>query len=79
MSNAMTPELENFVEREIASGRFASREAVVVHALEMLRREREDAVWGIQAGLDDVEAGRTQPLADAFRDLRAEFNIASDA
>lgn len=66
----LPPELEPFVEQEFATGRYATREDVVVQALRWLREERDSALLGIQQGLDDVAAGRTQPLAEAFADIR---------
>ena len=76
MSLAISPDLEQFVVAEITSGRFASREAVIAHALRLLQRDRAEAVQGICAGLDDAAAGRLQPLEEAFNELRGELNIA---
>lgn len=69
------PELEPFVEQEFATGRYATREEVVVQAIRWLRDERRQAVSGIKQGLDDAAAGRTQPLAEAFADIRKEFGV----
>jgi len=30
---------------------------------------------GIRQGLDDMRAGRTQPLAEAFADIRRDLNL----
>ena len=68
-------ELEPFVEQEFATGRYATREEVVVQALRWLREEREEAVLGIKQGLDDAAAGRTQPLGQAFAGIRKEFGV----
>ena len=72
------PLLEQFVKREVANGNFPDEEAVIEYALGLMLRDQEEAVLGIRAGLNDVEAGRTQPLDEAFRDLRREFGIRSD-
>lgn len=72
-------DLKEFVDREIASGNFANQEAVVEHALRLMQRDREEAVRGIEAGLEDVAAGRVQPLDEAIDDLRDEFGISTDA
>ena len=69
---AISPDLEEFVQQEVASGRFVDREAVIAHALELLRRDREEAVAGIEAGLADVAAGGVQALEAAFEELRRE-------
>lgn len=76
---AISPELEQFVEQEVASGRYADRDAVIAHGLALLRRDREEAVAGIAAGLADVAAGRVQPLDQAFDGLRREFGIRKGA
>ncbi len=69
----LPPDLEPFVEQEFATGQYASRDEVVAQALRRLREERQEAVLGIEQGLDDVAAGRVQPLAEAFADIRKEF------
>jgi putative addiction module CopG family antidote len=79
MSTAISPDLEQFVATEISSGRFSSRDAVIAHALRLLQRDREEAIAGIRAGLDDVAAGRVQSLESAFAELRAELNVSKDA
>ncbi len=73
MQIELPPELEPFVEQEFATGRYATRDEVVAQALRWLREERQEAVLGIQQGLDDMAAGRTQPLGEAFADIRKEF------
>ena len=76
---ALSPDLERFVEQEVASGRYADREAVIAHALALLRRDREEAVAGIEAALADVAAGRVQPVDQAFDELRREFGTRTGA
>jgi putative addiction module CopG family antidote len=75
MNLAIPSELQEFVDREFATGRYESKDEVVVEALRLLKDERDDAAAGIKAGLADVEAGRTQPLSEAFSDIRKEFGI----
>lgn len=75
MQIEVPPELEPFVEQEFATGRYASREEVVVQAIRWLRDERQQAVSGIKQGLEDASAGRAQSIADAFADIRKEFGV----
>ena len=75
METQISPELEQFVDQEVTSDRFPDREAVIAHALGLLKRYREEAVVGILAGLDDVAAGRVQPLHEAFDDLRRQHDV----
>jgi Arc/MetJ-type ribon-helix-helix transcriptional regulator len=70
---AISQDLEEFVQQEVTSGRFVDRDAVIAHALQLLRRDREETVAGIEAGLADVAAGRIQPLDVAFDELRREL------
>ena len=78
MAETISPDLEEFVRREIESGRFPNREAVLAHALRLFQRDREEAVAGIKAGLEDVAAGRVQPLDEAFAELRRKADIADE-
>ena len=71
----LPPELEPFVEQEFATGRYATREEILVQALRWLSEERRAAVAGIKEGLDDVAAGRIQTVQGAFADIRKEFGI----
>ena len=75
MQIQLPPELEPFVEQEFATGRYATREEVVFQAIRWLREERQQAVSGIRQGLDDVADGRTQPIAEAFADIRKELGV----
>ena len=75
----LPPELEPFVEQEFATGRYATREEVVVQALCWLRNERQESVSGIKQALDDVAAGRMQPLGEAFADIRKEHGTQDTA
>lgn len=69
------PELKPFVEQEFATGRYATREEIIVQALCWLRNERQESVSGVQQGLDDVASGRMQPLGEAFADIKDEHGI----
>jgi len=72
----MSQDLDEFVKREIATGHLPDRNAVIEHALRLMKRDREEASMGIEAGLRDADNGRIQPLDDAFDDLRHDFGIA---
>ncbi len=72
----MSQDLDEFVEREIATGHFPDRSAVIEHALRLMKRDREEAIMGIEAGLRDADNGRVQTLDEAFNDLRRDFGIA---
>ncbi len=63
-------ELGSFVEEEFATGRYGSREEVLIQALQWLRDERHQALAAIRQGLADAAAGHVQPLTNAFADVR---------
>ncbi len=73
MTTPLSPELETFIEQQVALGHFANRIAVLESALRLLQADREDAILGIRAGLADVAAGRTHPLAKVFDELRRYY------
>jgi predicted transcriptional regulator len=78
MAIEISPALRPSVEQELKSGLYESEQDLVNKALQMLQREREAALAGIREGLADVEAGRVQPLAEAFADLRKELPTSDD-
>jgi prevent-host-death family protein len=41
--------------------------------------EEANVIEGIRRGLQDVAAGRTQPIADAFADIRRDLKLSPDA
>ena len=71
-------DLQAFVDEEFATGRYRSKEDVLVYALRGLKREREEAIAGIEAGLEDLAANRVQPLSDAIDELKREFGVKDD-
>lgn len=64
--------LDTFVDTLVRSGRYGSRSEVLREGVRLVQ-EREVALARfeveIQKGLDDVAAGRTIPLEDAFDEL----------
>jgi Arc/MetJ-type ribon-helix-helix transcriptional regulator len=79
MSYEIPADLQPFVSEQLELGCFTSEEHVVGEALRLLKAERDETLAGIRQGLADAAAGRMQPLADAFADLRREFNLADPA
>src|SRR5947209_4536371 len=80
--NAHLPaDVEQFIEANVQSGRFTSSADVVTAAVRLLRQQEEAeearVLDGIRQGLDDVRAGRTQPVAEAFVDIRRELKLPS--
>ena len=65
MTTSVPQEYQQFIAERIASGRFRSEEEAVGEAMDLLRRREQklDALRAeIQAGLDDIDAGRVHLL-----------------
>ena len=62
-----------FVGQQLASDTAAQMSPELALAL---WREREETLAAIREGLADVDAGRTYPVEDVIRELRAELNEA---
>jgi putative addiction module CopG family antidote len=79
MITRLPEDLERFVQAKVESGRFKSADEAIAAALRLLRQreeaEEERLIEGIQRGLDDVQSGRTQPLAQAFADIRRDLKL----
>lgn len=75
MEISIPPDLQSFVEQEFATGMYGSREEVILQAVSWLREERSQALAGIKEGLEDVAAGRTKPLKQAFDEMRSKLSI----
>lgn len=70
MTLAVPSEMASFVQQQVRSGHFASEQEVVLAALQIMRSEANESLAGIQAGLSDAAAGRLQPVAEAFSEIR---------
>jgi antitoxin ParD1/3/4 len=69
----LDPQDEALIDNAVKSGRYASRADVLREGLSRVR-ERE-AQWArfdaeIQKGIDDLDAGRSIPLEEAFESVR---------
>jgi putative addiction module CopG family antidote len=74
MSIEIPAEFQQFVREQLQLGCFPDEQQLVREALQLLKAEREESLEGMRKGLADAEAGRVEPLDDAFADLRREFN-----
>ena len=81
MNISLTPRLASFVEREVKSGLYASASELVRESLRILEREKQVEAEkhamleaAVQAGLDDVEAGRfsDRTVAEIAAEVLAE-------
>lgn len=79
MSIRLPVDLEQFLQAKVRSGRFSSSDEAITAAVRLLREQEEAeearVLEGIRQGLEDIRAGRTQPLAEAFADIRRDLNL----
>jgi Arc/MetJ-type ribon-helix-helix transcriptional regulator len=75
MSIEIPADLQPFVQQQLQLGCFPNEQQLVTEALQLLKADREESVESIKRGLEDVAAGRVQPLAEAFADIRREFSL----
>ena len=75
MTIEIPADFQPFVREQLQLGCFLNEQQVVTEVLRLLKAERDETIEGIRAGLADVAAGHVQPLAEAFADIRREFNL----
>ena len=79
MPETLPQDLQDFVDHELASGRYQSTEDIVVAGLRLLQRDRQEALVGIQEGLGQMARGEGIPLDEAFDQIRKRHKIPPDA
>jgi putative addiction module CopG family antidote len=72
MSIAFPPAIEAFVEREVSSGAYASREDLIVAAVELLKQHQADHAR-LQADIGEGMEGEGIPAEQVFAELRAKY------
>jgi antitoxin ParD1/3/4 len=84
-SVSLTPDLDDAIQRRIASGAYASQSEVIRAALRLLERDEEERTRKLAAldasiarGIADADAGRVMPLGDAFARIRKELGLPGD-
>jgi putative addiction module CopG family antidote len=79
MNTQLPLDLEQFIQAKVRSGRFTSSHEAIAAAVRLLRQQEDAeearALEGIRRGLEDVRAGRSQPLDEAFDEIRRNLNL----
>lgn len=78
MSYPFPPELDQLVQRQLARGEYDSEDAVLIAAMRSLEQQQEELA-ALREGIEDIEAGRVQPLRDFDRKFREQKGIPQDA
>lgn len=77
MSYELPPDLRETIQQHIASGRYSSEEDVLRAAFVALASHDRE-VTAIQAGLDDMEAGRVRPFASVDAEIRKRVGFSDE-
>ena len=73
------PRVSQLVQKQLATGQFATDDEVLLAALQTLEAESEDWV-AVREALDSLETGdRGMSLQDAFDEVRKRHSIAGQA
>ncbi|AFZ55696.1 type II toxin-antitoxin system ParD family antitoxin [Anabaena cylindrica FACHB-243] len=86
MNITLKPEQEQFIQNQLAQGRFPNAEAVVNQALQLLQekqREYEEWVEDVRVKVneagEELERGEGVPLATVVEQIQAKFRNAREA
>ncbi len=74
MLERLSSEVDQLIREQMASGQYASENDLIAQAIQALRL-KEQEVAAIQAGIDDMEAGRVVPLREFDRDFRTRHSV----
>ena len=72
------PEIDHLIKQQLASGSYASENEILRDALNALIQRNED-LSAIQAGLDDMRAGRVYALEDVADEIRRKHGFSTRA
>jgi len=79
MNTNLPADLEQFVQAKVRRGRFTSPDEAIAAGVRQLRQQEEAeearTLEGIRQSLEDVRAGRTQPLAEALAGIRRDLSL----
>ncbi len=72
MSYAFPPEIKHLIDQNMATGAYASEEAVLQAALHVLN-DYHATIADIRQGMNDYEQGLGEPLSEAMADIRRQL------
>lgn len=79
MTVELGPQLEQFVQELIESGRYQSKSEVLREGIRLVQDREALLDAALRAGLADVEAGRTKPADEVFDRLEAKYRAMAGA
>ena len=73
----LTPQQQQYVDAQVATGTYKGPAEVVQAALDLLRktaqRERDETIEDIRQSMEDEKAGRVRPLKEVVEEIRQEI------
>jgi putative addiction module CopG family antidote len=82
MSIDLSPDVWNEIQRQVATGAFATPDEVLREALaalqsreDAIRSEREEVREALREAAEDLRAGRHRPAAEVSREMRTKYNL----
>ncbi len=74
MNAEVASSIDELVDERLATGRYRSREDVLLKALQQLA-DHEDLLADLEASAEDEAAGRLVDAEDVFAEMEAKYNI----
>jgi len=74
MQYEVPPDVDQQIRQHVATGQYASEAEVLREAMRALE-SRDQEIAAIQAGIDDMEAGRIRPFEEVDADIRQRFGF----
>jgi len=74
MSIALPPDVQKFVEQEVASGAYKSPDDLITAAVELLR-QHQSRLAQLKTDIEEGLQGEGIPAEQVFADLRAKFAV----
>ena len=74
MNAEVASSIDELVDERLATGRYRSREDVLLKALRQLA-DHEDLLADLEASAEDEAAGRLVDAEDVFAEMEAKYNI----
>lgn len=81
MHDELPSDVHEEIKQRVASGQYSSEEDVPRDAMrDAMRapRVQDEEVAAIQAGIDDMEAGRLRPFEEVDAEIRGEFGFSEN-
>jgi hypothetical protein len=73
MNDSFSPEIKHLIDQNMATGEYASEEAVLQAALHVLS-DYHATIADIRQGMKDYQLGLGESLADAIADIRQQLD-----